>query len=208
MAVGLCMWGLMGPLSAQTDSFFIFGNWRDTFRVAMSNPIYPSGGLDSRRSYLGGQPVVIQGYRAGMDLGPVGAYVGYYHCPYTRVDSQSEYRYRYLSLSLDYRLHQSWRWQLWSTAQVGFGGYKQQDLQGQVLQQGRLLPVEASVLASVRFARYFGVTGGLGARIAGGTYFSGPIYTYGFKIYGSTLWNDLKKECPECIPRALRTNGQ
>lgn len=195
---------LSGSLWAQSDSIWAFSHWRDTLRSAFYSPAYPSGGLDSRRSYLAGLPVTIQGMRAGVDMGAAGLYLGYYHCPYTRVESQSEFRYRYVSASLDYRLHDSWRWQLWGIAQLGLGAYSQRDLQGLELSRGAILPVEASVLASVRFARYFGVTGAIGARVAGGTYFSGPIYTYGLKVYGGTLWADLKKECPECIPRALR----
>jgi hypothetical protein len=157
-------------------------------------------GLDGRQSFISGHPVTVWGARYGLDYGKVGFYTGYYGTSLGLIkDKDSFYsNYNYVSSTFDYYLYQSWRWNLVTTWQAGFG-YEQKVVHrsdGVVTVKNRsIIPLECGISGTVRVLRYFGIYLGYGIRFSpiNGQGFAGPFYSGGICVKGGTIWRDTKK---------------
>lgn len=207
----LCL--LIGDLQksvAQSDSsFFNDSNgapqiqmpWHpgDSIRLALQNRPSFSLWYDSRRSFIGSQPVIINGLRYGMSWGKISGYTGYYYSANVamgEVDSIQQ-RYGYFSSTMEYNVYQTHRYSLELFGQMGGGlrSSRHKDLYLPVT-RNLFLPLEFGLNGSVRFLKYLGISAGMGYRVAffrGGQNFSGPIFCLGFTCFPMTIYRDSKK---------------
>lgn len=178
---------------------------RDSVRHHMLKRPDWAVGLDGRQSFVSGHPVTIAGARYGLDYGKVGFYTGMYGTNLQLFQDKDSiyYRYQYMSCTFEYYLYETWRWQLVTSFQAGYGGgliggaRKIEKLaDGSTITTKKvIIPLEAGISGTVRFLRYFGFYVGIGFRLSpinsGG--FSGPYYGAGLTYFTGTMWRDTKK---------------
>ncbi len=178
------------------------GKWSpaDSFRHYMRRKPDLAVGLDGRQSFISGHPVTITGARFGFDYWKIGFYTGLYSTNLRLVKDQDSFysNYAYQSSTFDYYLYQTWRWQLVTTWQLGYGRELKtiRHADGSTEQiKKRIIPMECGISGTVRFLRYFGFYLGYGIRFSpvNGQGFAGPYYSGGFTIMTGTLWRDTKK---------------
>lgn len=158
-------------------------------------------GLDGRNSFLSGQPINIRGLRAGLDYGKIGVYTGIYYTSSSFIKNTDTISagFTYMSSTLEYYIHQSWRFEVVVPMQigVGWGYFTQVTPKGDIREKtGNFIPVEIGLSATVRFLRYFGFVAGTGYRTSlwNGSEFKGPFYSVGLTMYTGTLYRDFKKK--------------
>jgi hypothetical protein len=190
--------GLFGLL------FFVFlglsaqNRWspRDSFHRAMMQTPGFRVGFDGRNSYLAGQPVNVKGFRYGLDYGKVGLFTGYYTTTLRKINETDTitFDYRYQSTTMEYYVHQSYRFEVVTSFQLGIG-FATKYRNSAVIENKTIIPAEFGLGATVRFLRYLGFYAGTGMRVSlyNGSQFTGPFYSYGFTMFTGTLYRDLKK---------------
>lgn len=178
------------------DSMRIYSTKSPGFRIS----------LDGRNSWLLGQPVNVRGGRFGWDYGKIAVFTGLYSTNANFVKNKDTISagFSYMSSTLEYYLHQSWRFEVALPIQIGYGwGYQYvKTADGNKRQRtSSIIPVEFGLSASVRFLRYFGLVGGTGYRtsLLNGSDFRGPYYTFGFTMYTGTFLKDCKKQYKKLI---------
>ncbi|MCC7298295.1 MAG: hypothetical protein IT244_08180 [Bacteroidia bacterium] len=173
---------------------------RDSVRNALDKTPGFRLGLDGRNSFLNGNAVKIAGGRYGLDFGKVAFFTGLYSTSVLKVrDDDTMYSgFNYMSSTFEYYIHQSWRFEVVNSYQIGFGnGFDYRKKGNDVTRsfRGTIIPAELGIGASVRFLRYLSFGAGLGLRVslnkrAG---FSGSYYYYGIGFYTGTMYRDFKK---------------
>jgi hypothetical protein len=188
---------------AQDDSTIVQSkgwNPRDSFHRALARIPGFRLGFDSRNSVLAGLPVGVNGFRYGLDYGKVALWTGYYSSRLLRTleaDTVNQ-GFEYTSSTLEYYVHQSWRFELVTSFQAGLGRYwdYQKSGTGIVRQNaGYIVPLEMGLGGTVRFLRYFGFYAGIGIRVTpfNPTAFNGPYWSYGLTYFTGTMYRDSKK---------------
>lgn len=181
---------------AQNDSFP--WNPKDSIRLSLNETPSYSLWFDSKISTISGETVTISGYRYGILWDKMAAYTGYYYSDYKQINGKNydSYKFSYLSSTFEYELYRTHRFGVTGFGQVG-AGYRILRFSDNRPQQTRfMMPLEFGVNGSVRFLRYFGVSAGVGSRVAlfrGGQNFTGPIYFIGFTCFPSTMYRDAKR---------------
>jgi hypothetical protein len=164
----------------------------------LSEPPSYSLWFDSKISTISGETVAISGYRYGFQWNKMSAYTGYYFSDFKQINGKNydSYKFSYLSSSFEYKLYRTHRFGVTGFGQVG-AGYRILRYSDNRPQQTRfMMPLEFGVNGNVRFLRYFGVSAGVGSRVAlfrGGQNFTGPIYFIGFTCFPSTMYRDAKR---------------
>ena len=186
-------------LKAQ-DTARIRWNPIDTFRLAMLKTPGLRLGFDSRKSIMSGVPVDVNGLRYGLDFGKVALWTGYYNSRlFQTIDKDTlNQGFEYYSSTLEYYVHQSWRFEVVTSFQAGIGNgweYRKRGADIRKANLGTIVPLEAGIGGTVRFLRYFGFYAGVGVRFSGmqTTNFTGPYWSYGLTYFTGTMYKDGKK---------------
>ncbi|MBL7813124.1 MAG: hypothetical protein JNL57_12955 [Bacteroidetes bacterium] len=191
--------GILLGLFASWGVAFSQSGWnpRDSFRRAMSN--VPPGlrlSFDGRNSFLSGRPIAIKGARFGFDYGKVALFTGIYTTQLSKTDNSDtqSFNYNYQSSTIEYYVHQSYRFEVVTSFQLGLGKSVHYHNRKKI-EDKWIFPAEFGVGGTVRFLRYLGFCAGMGIRVSAvnGTQFTGPYYSYGFTMFTGTLARDLKK---------------
>lgn len=156
-------------------------------------------GLDGRHSFLSGQPVKFWGGRYGLDFGKVALFTGLYNGSYAKSGEGDTFytSFNYMSSTFEYYVHQSWRFEVVTSCQVGwgYGTLVQRNSHTHKSFAGNIIPVEFGIGGSMRVLRYFGFSAGVGLRLSmvQQTGFSGTYYYGGLTYYTGTMYRDFKK---------------
>jgi len=195
--MGFCMFlALACDARAQSDSFP--WNPMDSIRLSLNEPPSYSLWFDSKTSTISGETVTIHGYRYGILWDKMSAYTGYYYSDFKKINGRNydAYKFSYLSSTFEYELYRTHRFGVTGFGQLG-AGFRILRFSDNRPQETRfMMPLEFGVNGSVRFLRYFGVSAGVGSRVAlfrGGQNFTGPIYFIGFTCFPSTMYRDAKR---------------
>jgi hypothetical protein len=186
-------------LQAQ-DSTRVRWNPVDTVRTYLMRTPGLRLGFDSRKSIMGGVPVDVNGLRYGLDFGKVAVWTGYYNSRLLQTLEQDTLNqgFAYTSSTLEYYVHQSWRFEVVTSFQAGIGNgweYRKSGADVKKAKIGTIIPLEAGIGGTVRFLRYFGFYAGVGIRVSGleTTNFTGPYWSYGLTYFTGTMYRDAKK---------------
>ena len=157
-------------------------------------------GFDSRRSVMSGVPVNVSGLRYGLDYGKMALWTGWYRSNMFRTVDLDTFNqgFSYVSSTLEYYVHQSWRFEVVTSFQAGLGwgwDYKKKGNTVERFNQGTIVPLEFGVGGTVRFLRYFGFYGGVGIRVSAlrNTSFTGPYWSFGLTYFTGTMYRDARK---------------
>lgn len=196
-AVIICL--CTGGLKAQ-DSARIRWNPVDTVRLSLMKTPGLRVGFDSRKSIMGGVPVDVNGLRYGLDFGKVAVWTGYYNSRLLQTLEKDTLNqgFEYISSTLEYYVHQSWRFEVVTSFQAGIGNgweYRKSGTDIKRANLGLIVPLEAGIGGTVRFLRYLGFYAGVGVRVSGlqTTSFTGPYWSYGLTYFTGTMYRDTKK---------------
>lgn len=173
---------------------------KDSFQRAMRKVPGFRVGLDGRNSFLSGTAVYIRGARYGLDYGKVAFFTGYYKSGFRKIQEGDTFStsFSYASTTFEYYVHQSWRFEVVTSYQIGWGygriDYNRPGKHTTVF-DGNIIPVEIGIGGTMRFLRYFGVSAGLGLRLSlvQEPGFSGSYYYGGLTYYTGTMYRDYKK---------------
>jgi hypothetical protein len=186
-------------LQAQ-DSARIRWNPLDTVRLSLMKTPGLRMSFDSRKSVMAGVPVDVNGLRYGLDFGKVAVWTGYYNSRLLQTLEKDTLNqgFEYTSSTLEYYVHQSWRFEVVTSFQVGIGNgweYRKSGTDIKKANIGMIVPLEAGIGGTVRFLRYFGFYAGVGIRVSGleTTNFTGPYWSYGLTYFTGTMYRDAKK---------------
>lgn len=179
------------------------GKWAPIDTVRNYTNISDGGfrmGLDGYHSFISGVQANVVGFRYGLNYGKVGVYSGYYTTNAVKssvLDTQIV-NLSYISTTIEYYIHQSWRFEVVVPIRIGYGlGVTTIKSATRDLKTGtdRIVPLEIGIGGSVRFLRYMGFAAGLGLRIGllGDLSYSTPYYYGNFTIFTGTIYRDLKK---------------
>lgn len=173
----------------------------DSVRKALLNEPGFRLGFDGRNSFLNGNAVKIWGGRYGFDFGKIAFFTGYYNTSSAKFRGEDTVlsSFRYVSSTFEYYVHQSYRFEVVTSYQIGLGNRVEFEKKGtQVVKshQQNIVPIEFGVGGTVRFLRYFGYTAGIGVRtsLINSNGFSGPYYFYGLTFFTGTMYRDAKKQ--------------
>jgi hypothetical protein len=189
-----------GMLRAQDSSTRWKWNPVDSYHNALMNVPGFRLGFDSRNSLLGGVPVTVNGLRYGLNYGKMALWTGYYSSRLFRAIDTDTFNlgFNYVSSTIEYYVHQSWRFEVVNSFQLGIGNSWEYRKSGQNFvkyRNGVIVPVEFGLGGTVRFLRYFGFYAGVGVRVGvfNSTSFTGPYWSYGLTYFTGTMYRDAKK---------------
>jgi hypothetical protein len=182
------------------DTARIRWNPVDTVRLSFMKTPGLRVGFDSRKSIMSGVPVDVNGLRYGLDFGKTAVWTGYYNSRLLQSLEKDTLNqgFEYISSTLEYYVHQSWRFEVVTSFQAGIGNgweYRKSGADIKRANIGTIIPVEAGIGGTVRFLRYFGFYAGVGVRLSGlqTTGFTGPYWSYGLTYFTGTMYRDTKK---------------
>lgn len=155
-------------------------------------------GLDGSTSFIFGNPARVFGARFGFDYGKVAAFTGAYSALAYKIQDKDTLSggFNFVATTLEYYIHQSWRFEVAIPVQLGFGyTYITSSQNGNRNRNGAFFPLSTGIQASVRFLRYFGVSAGIGARIGilQSKDFTAPYFFAGLTYYTGTMYRDFKR---------------
>jgi hypothetical protein len=206
-------------ISAGNESAAQLPAVRDSLRQWLAAKPSFTMSLDGRNSFIGTAPASVLGGRLGWDYGRVGVYAGLYTLRRSIVSLQymrsGDTLYRrlgmsYASATIEYLLYKDARWELKIPAQLGLGLASKTNIRNGMREEtsrALMFPLEAQATALYRLTRYFGLSAGLGFRMANGAgpSFNGSIYSIGVSVFTGTLYRDMRNhmERKEPFPRFL-----
>ena len=188
-----------------TSTLLVQAQWRPQDSIRRALDLNAPGGFrvsfDGRNSFLKGQAINVGGARFGLDYGKIALYTGVYRTSMSlfRGEDSLHTGFNYVSSTLEYYIHQSWRFEVVNSYQIGFGTVSEMRKVGNTVTrraQGYVIPLETGIGGTVRFLRYLGFCAGVGIRVGHNrniSGFSGSYYYYGFTCFTGTMYRDFRK---------------
>ena len=121
----------------------------------------------------------------------------------TSVGLSKSLRMRYIAPHIEYTYYRSEHWEAGIHVQLGFGSsfftYELNNVQ-ETIQRDWIMLYEPAMTIQYRFLQYFGIGAGVGYRLLLknnkqiNERFTSPVYTIGFKVFFSKLYQDYRND--------------